>query len=380
MEEVARRPPQGPRRVPPADGIRDPLPHGRRGQGEEELLLRGVAPPKGQGVRQAVLREQAVHLRAFLVRQQRIFLELRGERVLIDRKDQRAVGGDAAHRDGVAEDHHPRRAHPAALPGEETAGGEETGEPVDRLRRTGPRRRLVRDPFQVGEHGEQLLHGAAVALPFVAFVQDRLEPPREKLPHRPREGSVPRGAEHRGERLPQGAHLRRQKPDLGGPPVGFPAVLPRAPTRRRMQPGVPVGAGDDHPLPGKDVPQVGARFRRAFRRRPAQVRGREDFDHGPPGVAVARRLHHAQQETDRRDGRERDVDAPRRRDPVLSGDPLPVRHRFRGHLPGRQEHRLARRLVEPPPDPAGGEAHLPFRVGGRQDGKRHGERGRGGPG
>jgi len=125
VEQVPGRTPGRARRVGTQDREGDPLPHGGGGEGEEELLLRRVAPPQRQGVRQARLPRPAVDLLPVVVREERVLLELGRHRILVHRQDDRPIRRNAPQDDGVPEDDRPGLSHPSVLSDEEPLRGEE---------------------------------------------------------------------------------------------------------------------------------------------------------------------------------------------------------------------------------------------------------------
>ena len=100
VEQVPGGAPGRARRVGAQDREGDLLPHGGGGKGEEELLLRRVAPTQRQGVRQVRLPRPAVDLLPVVVREERVLLELGRHRVLVHRQDDRPVRRDAPQDDG----------------------------------------------------------------------------------------------------------------------------------------------------------------------------------------------------------------------------------------------------------------------------------------
>ncbi len=382
VEQVPGGAPGRARRVGAQDREGDPLPHGGGGEGEEELLLRRVAPPQRQGVRQVRLPRPAVDLLPVVVREERVLLELGRHRVLVHRQDDRPVRRDAPQDDGVPEDDRAGPAHPSALSDEEPLRGEEGRKSLRPLPRPRPRRLAVGDRLEVVEDREERLHRPAVAFPLGGVVLNDPELAHEKGPHRPGEGGVPPRLREGPQGGPQGAHLGPEQGDLGRATarLRFGILHRTAPPRRPGQPRFPIGPGNDQELLREEVPQVGPRGDTVLPPGETTIRGREDVDHLPAREVVPRDRDHPQEEAHEGDGREGDVEAPRRVDAVLRGDPFPVGRHFRGHLPRDEINGSRGGSVEPGPDPAGGEPHLPFRVGSGEDGERRGRpfRGRGG--
>ena len=157
------------------------------------------------------------------------------------------------------------------------------------------------------------------------------------------------------------------------PPVLRFGILHRtAPPRRPGQARFPIGPGNDQELLRKEVPQVGPRGDPVLPTGESAIRRREDVDHLPAREVVPRDRDHPQEKAHKGDGREGNVEAPRRADAVLRGDPFPVGRHLRGHLPRDEDDGGRGGSVQPGPDLPGGEPHLPFRVGSGEDGERRG--------